>query len=679
MRTALTAALSILALAWIAPGSIRLLAQPAFRTSVSTILVDVVVRDEQGRPVPGLRPQDFIVEQDGRLQAITLLDYIPGMAEPNEAPPALGERLVPAWQRRGRTLVIVIDDLGIRHGTTWYAKEALQKFIDANVTPDDAVAVVRTTGGMRSAQPFTGDRAALRAAIDAVHYRPTIHEETAIDDFAGRTRKPELMTAVPASPLDTSDEDLSGAAGRERAEMEARLDQLTDRVFRAGLTATLSSTIRALRDLPGRKGIVVVSDGFALSEEPFAGGIRIANRPLRDVLKSVAREALDAQVVLYMVNATRFNAFLPTALNESAEGPAFLAAETGGYFFKNPSDLQLVTERSMDDLRGYYLLGYEADAQTLSDEHLNRARYHDIRVRVRRKGVSVRARKGFYGVPRPPRTDSDGDALMTAALSSLGSATVPLRMTSFYLEPEPKTRVIRSLLFLDGGSLTIRKDDGTGPGSASVDTLALAIDGEGHIVGQERHTYRMNAEPTDATTIGRAFVYRLDVPVDKPGPYYLRTSIRDLATGAVGAANQFVAVPDVSSGRLAVSGLVVGAQDLAQGANRRALEGSHPAVRRFVLPARLAYSLQVFNARPAAATETPLDAAVALYRGRRRVYAGAPAPVQSDRAGVPVTIAGSLTLGAATAPGDYTLRVTITTRGKSNVRAVADADFTLEK
>jgi hypothetical protein len=393
----------------------------------------------------------------------------------------------------------------------------------------------------------------------------------------------------------------------------------------------------------------------------------------------VAREALDAQVVLYMINAARFNAFRPTALNILAEGPSFLAHETGGYFFKNPSDLKLVAQQSIDDLRGYYLLGYQADAQTLNDERRG-SRYHEIRVRVLRKGVSVRARKGFYGLPRPPRSDTDGDALMTAALTSLGSATVPVRLTSFYLEPEPGRGVIRSLLFIDGGSLTLRRA-GDAPPTAEIDTLAVAIDGEGHMVGQERQAYSVRAVAANtAHTLDRAFVYRLDVPVSKPGPYYLRTAIRDGVTGGVGAANQFVVVPDVKSGQLSLSGLVVGAEDVAAAGDRRALEGSHPSVRRFVLPARLTYSLQVFNARRTAQGAASLEASVALYRDRRRVYNGAPTTVTTaDTPAAPVTIAGALALGAATAPGDYALRVTVVDRARNGARVVAVSDFTLER
>jgi VWFA-related protein len=642
-------------------------AQPTLRVSVSTILVDVVVRDQQGRPVPGLGVEDFVVEQDGRPQKITLLDYVSGEPDGAAEPVSVAAAIVPEARRQGRTLVIVWDDLALGHETTYFAKQALLEFIDRHVKPHDSVAFVRTSTGTSAAQRLTGDKAVLRDIVSGVRSKMLSPGEG--NTFTDRTLPGGRMSAVPESVLSGGYE---AAPPKEPTRDEAAnraTDKLLNEAFAAGLLNTLSTVIDGLSTLPGRKGVLVVSEGFALREGQHV------DRLLLDGLRGIARRANNAQVVLYVVNAGRFNSFvagrsplLESPYDSKAQGPSLLATETGGYFFKNPSDLGLVMARSADDLRGYYLLGYTLDDETLAAER-RRPEFHQLKVRVKRSNVNVRSRKGFFGVPTPRRSPADAeDPLVAAALSPFGSDALPVRMTSVYLHPDGTRPSIRSMLQIDGAGLSfVATDKGS---AANVDAIAVAVDSKGKIVGQDWQRYVIQRAPDAADD---DFVYRIDVPVEKPGPYYLRVAVRDRTSMRIGAASQFVLVPDLSRGRLALSGVMMGADDASR--------GGHPAVRRFSVPANLSYSVQVLNARSDPGGKRALRASVRLIQDGAVRYAGPMQDVQTDAPpGTLALVSGALSLGEQTAPGDYSLWLTVTDTlaPKEHATASSAIDFTIE-
>jgi VWFA-related protein len=374
--------------------------QPTLEVSVSTVLVDVVVRDGDGRPVPTLEPAEFVVEQDGRPQRVTLFEYVGarGTVSRGATGDAPGVESAQAAHRTGRTLVIVWDDLSLSQEAVYFAKQALLEFIDGMVSPQDSIAFVRTSGGARAARDLTGDRSVLREIVSRVHYRMVVRPAPE-DVFGDRTppsaaapASPEgaiarsgISTALEAGPAPVPDAS-AGLRGSQAAQ--------DDHPFETGLVGTLSATIESLRARPGRKGILVLSQGFTLRD-----------RFLRTDVRAIARQAQDAGVAIYPINAERFDVpvvlaypLLDSPYSWMAEGPSLLAATTGGIFFKNPSDLTLAATRAFEDQSDYYLLGYAPDRQTIDEERRLGPSWHALSVRVTRPGLRVRSRTGFHGL-----------------------------------------------------------------------------------------------------------------------------------------------------------------------------------------------------------------------------------------------------------------------------------------
>ena len=167
--------------------------------------------------------------------------------------------------------------------------------------------------------------------------------------------------------------------------------------------------------------------------------------------------------------------------------------------------------------------------------------------------------------------------------------------------------------------------------------------------------------------------YVIDIPAKKPGPYQVRVAVRDVASGRVGSAYEFVRVPDLDSGDLVLSGILTmdasapavwpPASDSGR-ADAIRFESDAPAVRRVFAPGSpVAYGVTVFNAQVGRETrQVQLATRVRLLRDGREVLAGQSLPVDiSGQADVKAIFAsGTLLLPPQLEEGDYALQVTVT-------------------
>jgi hypothetical protein len=217
--------------------------------------------------------------------------------------------------------------------------------------------------------------------------------------------------------------------------------------------------------------------------------------------------------------------------------------------------------------------------------------------------------------------------------------------------------------------------------TASFDLVAVAYDEEGKVVGQLGRTRTLRTRGEDYERLLReGFVYFVDVPLKRPGGYQLRAAVRDSATGHVGSACQFVEVPDLKDGRLALSGLIVSGADAGEGSARdkgaaslstsdgagvyaAGAADAGPAVRRFRRGAAIGYGFYVYGARLDAAAQRPrLTTELRLFRDGKPVFTGKALPF--DAAGQTdlerVVAGGSFRLGTDLPPGDYVLQLVVT-------------------
>jgi VWFA-related protein len=129
----------------------------AIRVDVNLVQVDAVVTDSRNRRVADLQASDFELLQDGKPQTITNFSYLatkPPATTPRTAAakPAKGEAPPPPPVLQptevGRMLAFVVDDLGLAGENIPKVRDAIRKFRDNEMRPDDLVAIVRTGAGM---------------------------------------------------------------------------------------------------------------------------------------------------------------------------------------------------------------------------------------------------------------------------------------------------------------------------------------------------------------------------------------------------------------------------------------------------------------------------------------------------------------------------------------------------
>jgi VWFA-related protein len=350
---------------------------PRLRISTTLVEIDAVVTDRQGRHITNLQPEDFELLQDGRPQKISSVRYIGTDARG----PASG-----ADDDVRRTVAIVIDSLNMSFASMAYTRQALLRFVDTQIEPGDRVAVVNVDDDGGRWEDFSGDIPALRKKIEALRYSVMSSEQTAF----GRT--------MGSKAYDPREEN-----------------------FTVGTLGTVNQLVRGMKALPGRKAVVLASDGFSIVERDnsFRPDGLIALRPrVTQAIKQLADDANRSFVVLHAVDTRRlapidiatamFNfadgginvnqdAFSRVA-NFEGDGPALVAQLGGGLYLRNSNDLTGLFSRVMDDQRGYYLLAYEPDDQTFVREKKKRPAFHGVKVKVNRPETRVRSRAGFFGV-----------------------------------------------------------------------------------------------------------------------------------------------------------------------------------------------------------------------------------------------------------------------------------------
>lgn len=477
------------------------------------------------------------------------------------------------------------------------------------------------------------------------------------------------------------------------------LNQFREDMFSVGTLGAISYVVKGLRQLPGRKSILLLSDGFRIYNLEDSTRNYLALEKLRRLIDEAGR----ASVVIYTMNATGLQTLgltaadnpgsadvgemlskRPNAAFETQEGLDFLAQQTGGIAIKNNNDLSKGIRRVLEDQRGYYLIAYRPENATF-DPRTGRRTFHKLTLKVTRPGkFNVRMRNGFYGVSdtdrRAPVQPTLAQQLLNALTSPFGSTGVHLQLTSLFGNDPKAGSIMRSMLPIDGRDLTFTTE-ANGMHKCVFDVLAMTFGDNGVPVDQIGRTYNMELPEALYKQAQRdGLVYYVTVPIKKPGAYQLRISLRDMSTERIGSASQFVEVPDLKKNRVAISGIVLRgeqsgertgaaaasqpADPAAQDQNARDQQNpeASPAVRHFKRGMLMDYLFIIYNPRLDKATNrSQLISQIRLFRDGQPVFTGKENSLNFSGAIDPkrLVTSGALQLGTDLVPGEYVLQIII--------------------
>ncbi len=518
--------------------------QPVFRTGINFVRVDAIVTDKQGNPVADLKQTDFEVLEDNKPQTVETFRLV----KIDAAAPTAAQRSIrsrddeerAAADENARIFVFFLDDYHVRLGTSMSVKRPLEEFIANQLSPNDLIAVM---------YPLT--------PIDAVvltrNHQSVINT---IDKFVGRKFDYEPKNDIEAAYV-------------------YKYPTETVNIIRRQVSMTalrgISQKLGSLRE--GRKSIILVSEGYTAllppqmrnaiagmpgaidnprARDPFAGDNNLLEdrakfsaeadvmQEMQDVFDAANRNntsiyAVDPRGlsagefdISENISGTTSQAYLSSSMDTLRT----LASNTDGRAIVNRNDLAAGMKQIIRDSSAYYLLGYNS-SQAPQD-----GKFHEIKVRVKRSGVQVRARKGYWAMSAADveRAKAPAKAGPPTAVSKALATIAPVgghRLTRDWIgttrgeNGQTKVTYLWEPLPAVPG---VKRDE---PRRVTL----LATNAAGDIV------YRGKI-PTDLAPVGSGAAISFDT---KPGKLDLKFTIEGDGTGTLDTESREITVPDLSA------------------------------------------------------------------------------------------------------------------------------------
>lgn len=657
-------------------------APTTFAVGTERVRVDVVVRDKKDAVLRGLTAAEVEVYEDGVPQAIESFDFVEAKGVPA---PAAAEAALPT----PTFVAVALDRLG--PAGRRFAQQALKAYLEGDGPAQSWMGVFSIDRGLRTLQPFTGDREALRGALDRA-------ASAATASFAGLRERDTVRNAYAGlatgfGQAHVAAAELAGAPECRASEDEVtrRFEILESRLIESyeslerdqqghATTHALLALIGGLQSLPGRKAILLFSEGLAIPadvEASFRSVVAAANRAGVSIYGADAgglRAASAADETRRTIDSLRTRLELennaadnPLARGSTASSPptgglallehnedtlrlapggglARLTDQTGGFLIEGTNDLSAGLAEMREDLGAYYQLSYSPKNQTYD------GRFRTITVKVKRPHGRLQARKGYLAVKTAlpvPALDYEAPALARLE-SGRPSTGVALHLRGLQFPEAPPDAVVPILVEVPARGL----DDLT--------VVVLVRDAARQVLAKMSQRYALGSAGAPATATGSVLFYReTRLP---PGSYRIDAVAYDARSGASGAATAALEVPPAPEGRLRASSLMVVGSAERLGAGQTAAPeplkyGDVVLYPNLGQPLRRETPLTFFVTAWPARDRPAIDVRFEVVHDGRTVAATRTTGLRAE-AGGRIQLASSLPITRLT-PGAYELRLTL--------------------
>lgn len=700
------------------------------RISTELVQTHVTVLDKKGNFVTGLRPDQFQVQVDGKPQNVSFFEEVTAggqldrpVALKDPVKPSTAEKDKPATgptqpviQRR--TVFFFVDDMHLKPDSMRRTQDSLQRFVTETMGTSDQVAITAASAQLGFLQQLTSDKTVLRQAIerlkprsadysDMQNPRMTEYQAYAIEQnqtdvkelFIERTCAEVLKVgslrctgsamsnnAVLDEVNNRSDRGGGGGGGgggsgstsqsaqgnqdRWRAEniVKSRARIITRQAAQGilGTLSSLESLVRTAAELPERKLVVFVSDGFFIN---FVSSTQVYD------LKRITDFATRYGTVIYTIDARGLTSGLNDAsksgffdasgrmarvnLGEVRAGqqPLFnLAVETGGNAWLNSNDMSAGITNAINATSRYYLLAWRPENQAQAADNFRR-----VKVTVKdQPDLVVRVAGGFFSKVPEARTNAAADAslsvddqLLAALRASYPSREVPVTVSAGYLNSANEGLVVAASIQIVA--------------NADQDLMGAVADDKGTILS----TLKQQLPAVRGTD---SLMTTLQFPKLPAGLIQVRVAARDSKSGRIGSAVQWIDLPDLSQNKLSVSSVFL--SESAPVSQGTAPKWIIKPERRFAKTGKFKFQVFVYNADQSAGT--PVVHLQLELRREGQVFAQLP-PGPIDTKGVTdlgrIPVVGEFPL-ADFPPGRYELKLTFTDQ-KTKSSVSREAEFTI--
>ena len=532
-----------------------------FRVEVNYVEVDAVVTDAEGRPIANLTKDDFELLEDGKRQDVSTFSLINIPIERAERPLFATAPVEADVQTNdhieGRIYLLVLDDLHTDVTRSPRVKAAATRFIENNFGTNDLAAVV-FTGRSGDGQDFTNNP---RLLVNA------------INKFSGRKLRSATLTRIEGARVDPATQQL--APGDD-------IDQM-DRAFRA---RQMANNVRKLAEFMAgvhgrRKSMLLIGEGVDYDIYEAVGQLgSTASSVLLDTHDAIAaatrgnvtiytidpRGLMNAEGDLIEVAGTVGDADSRSIANEmrlSQDSLRVLADSTGGFAAVNRNDLNGAFDRIVSENSSYYMLGF------YSTNDRRNGRYRKLEVRMKRPGLRVRNRTGYYEArgraPAQPNASTSPTAIPAAVSEALGSplpmAGVPMKVFAAPYKGQAPNAAIALVFEIDIRNFDFVQNGGTF--NEQVDVAFTSVNTQGKVFPGERQTATLTLKPDTyerAKARGLRVLSQANLP---PGRYQIRVAAGN-KTGKAGSVVYDLEVPDFSKESFTMSGVSLTAASAGQ-------------------------------------------------------------------------------------------------------------------
>ena len=488
---------------------------PALKVTSRVVQVNVIVQDKNGQPVTGLTKDDFTILDQGQPQTLASFaeqaNKVTTTLVSAAAASTFSNRVQERYGAPPNVSVILIDSLNmldnygeVSRSNMSMARAQVVKFL-AKVQPQDRVALYFLSNKIYILHDFTNDTTELLRAMDII-----------------RDLQMDQPNAAPAMDfaLNAPNSRMTDPGwAREGISRGTEVDK-TNRVKQSA--AAFEAIAKHLAGIPGRKNLIWISGGFPFLIYTVVGPLSFDSQ-----ISAAARVLSGANVAVYAVDARGLTVGKPDP--QTVNTMTVLADRTGGRVLHNTNDLSGAIRTAIDDSRVTYVLSYYPDHNKWNGD------FREIKVKVNRPGVEVRARRGYFATPDMAASAKSKEEIMVeAAKNPIESAALGMDVQADPVDVAG-ARQIKTEIKIDPAQMQIAKAGDRWMDSVDVKWVQVAADGR--VLASTSQTFDLNIPEADYENVLRkGLTFSGNVKLVKDATD-VRIVARDAGNGSVGTVN----------------------------------------------------------------------------------------------------------------------------------------------